>query len=120
MSEELKLTAAEEKKFTEVVKSLNQRKAELGQRLQDSVDRMAKETIEKAKSAQLNDYKKNLRSYNQLSEEEVEKIQKLLGVDKTIQYLQIKQDLINRIKSMLSSSEVKKRALPTPKIIEEK
>jgi hypothetical protein len=62
-----------------------------------------------------------------LSEDEIERMQGLLGVGRTIQYLQIKQDLTNKVKSLLISPEAKGKTedkpqatMPTPKIIEEK
>jgi hypothetical protein len=122
MSEELKLSAPEEKKFTEAVKALNQKKSDLNKELQDAVTNMAKADTDKAKAEQLKSYKKTLHAYNALSEEEIDKIQTLLGAARAIQYLQIKQDLTNRMKSMLMTPEGQKpkAPLPAPKVIEEK
>jgi len=122
MSEELKLNPVEEKRFTETVKALNQKKSDLNKDLQDSLAAMSKAETDKQKADQLKSYKKTLHAYNQLSEEEVEKVQGMLGVARTVQYLQIKQDLTNRIKTMLISPDANKAkpALPAPKVIEEK
>ena len=121
MSEELKLSPVEEKRFTDTVKTLNQKKSDLNKELQDSLANMAKAETDKQKAEQLKNYKRTLHAYNVVSEEEVEKIQGMLGAARTIQYLQIKQDLTNRIKTMLTTPEGSKaKPLPAPKVIEEK
>lgn len=122
MSDELKLSPVEEKKFTEIVKSLNKRKTELNRSLQESIEKMDKVTPRKAKEEELSRYRKNLQSYGRLAEEEFDKLKPLLGTERMIQYLQIKQDLTNRIKSMLAHPETQKgpKTLPQPKVIEEK
>jgi len=121
MSEELKLTSLEEKKFTETVKNLNQKKADLNKELQEALVNMTKAETDKQKADQLKTYKRSLHAYNLLSEEEIEKIQGMLGATRTVQYLQIKQDLTNRIKTMLMTPDASKpKPLPAPKVIEEK
>ena len=127
MSEELKLTAIEEKRFAEIVKNINSEKSTLNKTLQESVGQMAKVSGEKAQGEALKKYRKDLARYNRLSEDEIERMQGLLGVGRTIQYLQIKQDLTNKVKSLLISPEAKGKTedkpqatMPTPKIIEEK
>lgn len=122
MSEELKLTSIEEKKFTEIVKSINQEKSSLNKSIQEAVTKMPKLSTDKEKAEALKAYKKDLQRYNHLSEGEVERMQSLLGVSRTIQYLQIKQDLTNRVKTLLVTPEAGKenKKLPAPKVIEEK
>lgn len=121
MSDELKLNTGEEKKFTETIRSLNARKAELNLALQVSIEKMGKADT-KAKEAELLHYRKTLVGYNRLSEEEFDRLKPLLGADRFVQYLLIKQDLTNRIKSMLANPEAAKpkSSLPQPKVIEEK
>lgn len=122
MSDELKLNSIEEKKFTEILKGLNTKKAELNRSLQDSIEKM-KMVDAKAKGGELIRYRKSLAHYNRLSEEEFDRLHSLLGIERMVQYLVIKQDLTNRIKSMLVNPEAGRRArpnLPPPKVIEEK
>lgn len=122
-SDELKLSSQEEKKFTDIVKSLNKRKAELNQSLHDSVDKMAVAKTTKEREDELARYRKNLSSYNKISEEEFDKLKAVLGTDRLAQYFKIKQDLTGRIKSMLANPEQKsvpvKKPLPSPKVIVE-
>ncbi len=125
MSDELKLSPVEEKKFTEIVKGLNKRKADLNHSLLESVEKMSKAANTKKREEELTHYRKTLQSYNHVSEEEFDKLKPLLGADRFVQYVQIKQDLTNRIKSMLanpeaSSTKSEKKPLPAPKVIEEK
>lgn len=126
-SDELKLSPVDEKKFTEIIKELNQKKADLNHSLQESVEKMTKlsgATVAKKRDEELSRYRKTLQAYNHISEDEFDKLKTLLGSEKLVHYLQIKQDLTNRIKSMLANpdagSKSEKKALPAPKVIEEK
>ena len=122
MSDELKLSSAEEKKFAEILKNLNEEKSSLNQALQSSVEAMGKASSSKAKEAELAKYKRLTQNYGKLGEQEIDRLKPLLGVDRLVQYLNIKQDLTNKIKTLLSSESGGKSAkpLPSPKIIEEK
>lgn len=124
LSDELKLSSLEEKKFTEIVKDLNHKKADYNHRLQQSVEKMSKLSSTKKREEELTQYRTDLQIYNRISEEEFDRVKSLLGTDRTVQYIQIKQDLTNRIKSMLanpeSSAKSDKKVLPPPKVIEEK
>lgn len=119
-SDELKLSTSEEKKFTEIVKTLNKRKADLNQSLHESVDKFATLKTTKEKEAELTKYRKNLGTYNKISEEEYDKLKVVLGTERLAQYLKLKQDLTGRIKTMLANPENKnvpgKTPLPAPKV----
>jgi hypothetical protein len=119
-SDELKLSTSEEKKFTDLVKSLNKRKSDLNQSLHDSVDKIAAAKTTKDKDAELTKYRKDLGAYNKISEEEFDKMKTLLGSERLAQYLKLKQDLTGRIKTMLANPEAGKatdKKLPAPKVI---
>lgn len=122
MSDELKLSPVEEKKFTDVVRQLNQKKTELNQELQASIEKLAKLKTAKEKDDELARYRKTVQSFGRIGEEEFDKLKPLLGTERLAQYLVIKQDLANRIKTMLVNPENQKggKALPQPKLIEEK
>ncbi len=122
MSDELKLTAQEEKKFSEVLRRLNDRKSILNNSLKDSLVKL-KQSSSKEQEKELKRYRQVLSDYNRLSLEEFDSLQPLLGAERMIKYLDIKQDLANRIKSMLlapESTPTKNKKLPAPKVIEEK
>ncbi|UXR64750.1 hypothetical protein EZJ49_00580 [Bdellovibrio bacteriovorus] len=123
MSDELKLNTTEEKKFSDIVREINKKKAQFNQELQASVEKMSKAATEKAKDEELVTYRKSLQNYGRMSEEEFDKLKPLLGPERMVQYLQIKQDLTNRIKTMLTNPEgspKEVKPLPSPKLIEEK
>ncbi len=122
MSDELSLKPADEKKMGDLIKTLNQRKSDLNSDMQLSLQKMKVAKTAEAKSVELAQYRKKLEAYNQVSMEEFDKMKSLLGPDKMIQYLHIKQDITNRLKNLLANPEgssLKKPALPAPKIIEE-
>ncbi|XGC81480.1 hypothetical protein ACES2L_03150 [Bdellovibrio bacteriovorus] len=120
MSDELKLGSVEEKKFSELIKQLNKRKSEIGQSLNESIQSMSKAVTPKQKEEGLAKYRKHLQNYGKVSEEEFDRLKTLLGNERMIQYLAIKQDLTNRIKTMLVRPEANSKpskSLPQPKVI---
>ena len=130
MSDELKLSIAEERKFSEIQKDLNKRKMDLNKSIQISIEEMAdlKNKSESEINKNLTIHGKLLRKYNQLGVEEFEAMRKLLGPKKLLEYLRIRNDLTNKVKSMLAGDSDKKDvkdikedkaviALPPPKII---
>lgn len=126
MSDELKLSAKEEKKFTEIQKNLNRKKSELNRQIQESSQELAPLlTGSSAKlTSTLKKYRKLVVQYNQLSLTEFDSIKDLLGETKFAAYLQIKSEITNKVKSLLVGEKDKKEVLvaplPAPKIIIEK
>lgn len=121
MSDELKLSAKEEKAFTEINKNLNRRRAELNKKIQDLLGQLN----ESGDEAVLREYKSLILEYNQLSVSEFDSIKKLLGNKRFVSYLKIKNDLNARLKSILAGERPaeKKEAkvkLPPPRVIIEK
>lgn len=123
VSDELKLTATEEKKFAEIHRELNKQKMQLAARLQNlSFESKSDQTLTKSKASSIiKDYKKTLIAYNNLSLQELDKMKSLLGDKKFLEYLSIKQDITLKLKSLvLEESKAKPVKLPPPQIIEEK
>ncbi len=122
MSDELKLSALEEKKFTDTVRELNAKKATLNQEMTTSLDKITKLKETKDKETELTKYRKTLQNYGRVAEEEYDRLKPLLGTDRMAQYLLLKQDLLNRIRTMILNPTATKDAkpLPQPKVIEEK
>jgi predicted transcriptional regulator len=122
MSDELKLSAKEEKSFTEILKKLNKEKSELNKKIQMMADDLNENTSE----ATLKTYKKLIQDYNNCALKEFEAIQKLLGNKKFVQYLKVKNELSNKMKSILigekiaDKRETASKPLPKPKVIVEK
>ena len=127
ISDELKLSAQDEKKFTEIQKNLNKKKAELNKKIQEATLVIADNSKNSTKQieASLNAYRKLLAEYNQLSLNEFDSLKKLLGSKKFSEYLQIKAELTSKVKSLLIGDKDKKEEapatnLPAPKVIVEK
>ncbi|MCC2679780.1 MAG: hypothetical protein K0R29_2356 [Pseudobdellovibrio sp.] len=121
ISDELKLTAKEEKTFTEVSKELNRKKSELNRKIQDAIQKLN----DKNQEAALQNYRKLMSEYNQLSLKEFDSIKKLLGTQKFAEYLQIKNELTTKVKSILigernAEKKDSQAKLPPPKVIVEK
>lgn len=119
MSDELKLTAQEEKKFTEINKALNKKKLEINKKIQESIQNLKENDSDQA----LKKHRRLLQDYNDISMTEFDSIKKLLGSRKFINYLKIKSELTYKVKSMLigeknADKEDKKiQLLPPPKVI---
>jgi hypothetical protein len=80
---------------------------------------MAATTNQKERDKALAEHRKLLKAYSDLSIEEVDRIQKMLGSEKAAQYFVLKNDLTNRLKSMLATPEKKPgQKLGPPKVIE--
>ncbi|MFN3454441.1 MAG: hypothetical protein ACK41T_05720 [Pseudobdellovibrio sp.] len=130
MSDELKLTAKEEKKFSDIHKSLNKKKMQLQSDLQKysyalkTNPNIGKNEIELT----IKKYRSTLSQLNNISLQEVDKMKNLLGANKFLQYLAIKQDITLKLKSLVigqndeqeKQKEKSKISLPPPKVIEEK
>jgi len=117
ISEELKLSVKEEKEITSLIQGLNQKKSTLNKEL-DSISTEFKDA--KNKEPLLKKYRSLLMEYNQISLNELDGVQKILGKTKTMQYLYLKTDFTMKIKSLFSAAEKeKKTTLPDPKVIEE-
>lgn len=127
MSDELKLSVADEKKFSEIHKELNRKKSDLNKDIQASIDQLdvIKSKPEAEINKHINTYKNLLKKYNQLSVEEAESMHKLLGSKKFLDYLQVKNEITNKVKSMLIGEKKDNRdekpmnPLPPPKIIQQ-
>lgn len=123
VSDELKLSAAEEKKFADIHRELNKQKMQMAAQLQKlSFESKENPKLSNTRAAQIiKDYKKTLLAYNNLSIEELEKMKSLLGDKKFLDYLALKQDINLKLKSLvLEETKAKPSKLPPPQIIEEK
>lgn len=120
ISNELKLTAQEERKFTEINKSLNKQKADINRKIQESVQSMSENNPQS-----LEKHKKLIQAYNQISVSEFDSIKKLLGAKKFINYLKLKSELTTKVKAILigeknnEKEDKKSKSLPPPKVIVE-
>jgi hypothetical protein len=122
VSDELKLSASEEKKFADIHRDLNRKKFDLSVQLQ-KLSKNSDAAVSKAKASEvIKNYKKTLIEYNNLSVQELDKVKELLGDQRFLEYLAIKQDINQKLKSLVLGEETKLKPskLPPPQIIEEK
>lgn len=120
LSDELKLTPSEEKKFGDLVRDLNRRKMLEAQNV-DVRTRDFIKSVSKTKDKEFELMLKAYQSYGQTSAAELIEMKKLLGAQRLATYLEIKQELNAKVKSLLIQDKVEgKKDLPEPKIIEEK
>lgn len=123
ISDELKLSVQQEKKFTEINKLLNKKKSEINKKIQEAIANLA----ENDSGQSLTKYKKLIQDYNQVSIDEFESIKKILGTKKFIHYLKIKSELTSKVKTLLVGDKLTDtkrvqdaKTLPPPKVIIEK
>jgi hypothetical protein len=119
ISDELKLSIPEERKFSELFRTLSKKKSDLAKEQDEIVTRLAK-AHEKNQKDFLKRYREILVEANKLPTVEFDEVKKLLGEDRVGKYLQVKRDLTNKVKNLLSEKTEKKESeLPPPKVIEE-
>lgn len=125
LSDELKLGPAEEKKFSDLVRHLNQKKLKDTQKIEQVTKDLLSAKSDKEKETVFKELKKAYHEYNQLSLTELEEMKKLLGIQRLSNYLSVKQELTTKVKSLLiqktddPDKKDNRKNLPPPKVIEE-
>lgn len=104
MSDELKLSAKEEKSFSMIIRQLNKEKHDLTSQM-DQLTIELKEQKDLKKNQQiLKKYKVSLQKYGLTSIQEIEKIEKLLGSERTAKYIVLKNEFTTKLKQLLSTN----------------
>lgn len=104
ISDELQLSAKQEKEFGEIHRQLNKKKSELTEQLKQlqTDHRKNQPPLSKLEQVQLiQKNKKILIQLNQLNIDEFESMKKLLGNEKFLSYLFLKQEINAKFKSMV-------------------
>ncbi len=124
ISDDLKLSVPEEKALSEFVKSQTNKKNKLNEETQENLRQISLAGGDAKKLEKLLvEHRRLLKSYNDLSIQELDQIQKKLGAAKAAQYFVLKNDLTTRLKTLLASPEKPgspAAKLSTPQVIEEK
>jgi hypothetical protein len=129
ISDELQLSAKHEKEFGDIHRSLNKKKSELSEQIKNAQIDPKKADIKMSSAEQNKLIKKNrmlLMQLNQLSVDEFDSMKKLLGPEKFLEYLFLKQELNTKFKSMVlgtrgaNLTKEKSGDVTTPVVIEEK
>lgn len=103
-SEELKLEGAQEKKFSQVIKSLSAQKKALLSQMDSSIQKMKSQKGKELQKS-LQSYKESLKKYSQISILEVQKLEEILGEKKLAKYLLLKSELSEKVKKILSEEK---------------
>lgn len=121
VSEELKLSTIEDKKFSEAWKKLSSKKQMLSEKLEISARDFIHAQNDSDRKSKLNIYKKTLQDYNQVSVEEIDQMVSIFGARKFARYLEVKMSLTSKVKNLIIAPEKvkEKKPLPPPQVIEE-
>lgn len=106
LSDELKLPAETEKKFSDTLRKYNDQKTESSQIIEGQIQVLRKVANEKERQTWLDRYRKTLVDFNAIVLSEHDDIRKILGDEKFVRYLELKSDLNSRIKNLMLSKEV--------------
>lgn len=121
VSDELKLTQKEETIVTEIIKDTNKKKQQTNADLEALYKRLNEERSDAGKKAVFSKIRALHKSQLDITLEELDRLNKGVGLKRLGQYLEVKRDLSEKIKSVWSQSEKKgDKNLPPPKVIEEK
>lgn len=121
MSEALKLDAEKEEAFTAAVRSLNDKKIRAMQEVDKTLSKMKEVKNESSAKVQINKYREALRTYQNVSQEELEILSRIFNYSQLARYLTIKTEIMKRLQEKIldpSAVESKKEIGPRkPKII---
>lgn len=121
ISDELKLTPQEEKTVSEVIRESNKKKAASNVELELLYKKLKEETTESGRKATFAKIRATLKSQLTVNIDELDRLNKGIGLKKLGQYLELKRDLAEKIKGIWIQNEKKGgNHLPPPKVIEEK
>lgn len=104
ISDELKLSVKEEKSFSEIIRKLNKEKLDLTNQMDQLTIELKDQKDNKKNQQILKKYKVSLQKYGLTSIQEIDKIEKLLGSERTAKYIVLKNDFTSKLKQLLSTS----------------
>jgi hypothetical protein len=112
ISDELQLSAKQEKEFGDIHRSLNKKKSEITEEIKLTQSDIRKNEKPLSKAEQLKLIQKNrqlLQQLNQLNVDEFDSMKKLLGPEKFLSYLFLKQEINTKFKSMVLGRPAEKQ-----------
>jgi hypothetical protein len=102
-SEELKLGAAEEAKFSAAVRSFNAKRRTANAKMDEALAQLAKAKTKAEADSALNAHRAALRGVQSVQTAELDQLRPLLGSQKLAQYLVVKNSILEKLKSVLSA-----------------
>ena len=117
VSDELKLSVSEERVFSTLVREINKKRMDINTDIHNTLKTMENCKLVKTPCEQeISDYRKQVQKYNDMTLEEIDRVKKALGAEKSVRYFVLKNDLTVKLKEMLTPNE-KKDSKSSPKII---
>lgn len=104
ISDELKLSVKEEKSFSEIIRKLNKEKLDLTNQMDQLTIELKDQKDNKKNQQILKKYKVSIQKYGLTSVQEIDKIEKLIGSERTAKYIVLKNDFTSKLKQLLSTS----------------
>jgi hypothetical protein len=128
VADRLGLSTQEEARFNEEFTKLTHEKSDLQQKLEASLAKIAQDKADKKLAKKnLAEYQSTLKKYNLLQTKEMEVLGQILGPDRMVEYVLLKQEMTQKIKDVLvqgarpaSGPGTEKASLKEPEIIQEK
>lgn len=121
VSDELKLTHQEEVSVTSIIKESNKKKSVANSELENLNKKLKEATTDAFRKSTFVKIKNAHKQQLAISLDELDSLNKAIGLKKLGLYLELKRDLSDKIKTMWIQKEKKGGVqLPPPKIIEEK
>ena len=103
VSDQLKLSSKEETEVSKIYKSLSKKKIENSSQLELLASKLRGRTLQSAEAeAWVLDYEKALAEQAKCQLEEFQKLKKVLGSERLLTYLSIKQQFSERLKELLT------------------
>ncbi|MFK8138636.1 MAG: hypothetical protein AB8E15_09775 [Bdellovibrionales bacterium] len=119
-SDYIGLSPQEDKKFRDIIVSIGDKKSKASIEMKSLVSKMESEESAEKRKKLLSSYQNTLEIYASTQTEEVERLQKLLGLERLTKYLVVKAKLTENLKIIMGkSSRQNKRSLAKPKVIVE-
>ncbi|MCX7978747.1 MAG: hypothetical protein N2578_07055 [Bdellovibrionaceae bacterium] len=124
VADELKLEPKEEKRVRDLLKELSALKAGLVAESERLLATMKSEKDKRKFSTHIGRYRELQQKIAEISLKEVDGMKKLLGPERTAQYFVLKQELAQKVKTLITEKAEKaglqvQKDLPPPRVIEE-
>lgn len=110
MSEELDLEVKEEKKFSDIIKLNNRLRVQITVDTEEALKKLSSAQDKKTKENLLADYKKLLTKNSQVMVDELDQLTKELGTDKAARYLILKNEMVQKLRNLVMSSDRNKKS----------
>lgn len=116
VSDELKLSSLEEEEFASMLRGLNSKRKKLNDEIESLLrdfGQVSKIQNENESSQKLREYERKIKQYSETQQEEIRKVEKVLGVRRAMVYFSLKNDLAFKIRQSLN---VQPRNASSPKL----